>query len=252
MKKVYLKYEDNKLQVFFAVLAYVEKFKTKRIFLFDKNNLGILTECEAYCRFEKLDKSNIKSDFETVEISINHQLPSTEIRNIFSAPLLFPRFLKDTYYTHIRYKRNEIYFRGLYTRRRAIEFIKFFLTLKDIKALRIMLTNIIKFKYDFKIETDHVYIFFTKRGRQAKYKYLDEEYYSEMANYKYVFCPPGDFTWTYRFFEAIQVGSIPITKHTIPEYMIFNYLKQKNHDSTISEEQMIQQNIMALENKYYL
>ena len=36
------------------------------------------------------------------------------------------------------------------------------------------------------------------------------QYWDMMQRAKYVLCPDGDFVWTYRFFEAVACGAIPI------------------------------------------
>ena len=46
-----------------------------------------------------------------------------------------------------------------------------------------------------------------------------------MAKSKFVLCPNGDFIWTYRFFEAIACGAIPIIEDDLPLYDGFQYYK---------------------------
>lgn len=54
-------------------------------------------------------------------------------------------------------------------------------------------------------------IIYTDRGRDDSIKGRDQEYWDLMSRAKYVLCPDGDFVWTYRFFEAVACGAIPVT-----------------------------------------
>jgi hypothetical protein len=58
-------------------------------------------------------------------------------------------------------------------------------------------------------------IIYTDRGRDNSIKGHDAEYWDMMSRAKYVLCPDGDFVWTYRFFEAVACGAVPIieTQH---------------------------------------
>lgn len=58
----------------------------------------------------------------------------------------------------------------------------------------------------------------TSRGRSWPDKAHDESYFSSMLQSQYVLCPPGDFAWTYRTFEAAMCGSIPIVTDRISLY----------------------------------
>lgn len=252
LKKIYLNIEADKLQVFFAVLAYVEKFKNNKIFLFDDKNINLLEECEYYFNFQKLERRDHKYDYNTINITVNHKLPITKIENLFSAPLIFPKLINSRFHTHIDKKINKIYFRGLLTKLRVVKCIQLFIEIKDFEAIKLFFMQILKFGSDFEIKTDKVFMKFTRRGRQKKYKYLDEEYYLEMSRYKYIFCPRGVFTWTYRFFEAVQVGSIPISKYSIPEYLDFFYLTTKTNETITQEQDEASQNYLAFKEKYHL
>lgn len=68
------------------------------------------------------------------------------------------------------------------------------------------------------------------RGRDEKIKQWDETYFKMMSRAKFVLCPDGDFTWTYRFFEAIIFGAIPIVKNISPLYEGYHFLR---HDSSV-------------------
>lgn len=246
-----LDFKDNRLQFFFAVLAFIEKNNSSRIFIVNESNRIILEECEKHIKFEKKENINTTDNYEIINISIDHSKPRTTISNYYTAPLIFPEKITNLFYNEFEDKIEKIYFRGLLTRRRFIETLFLFLDIGEVKASFILLLNLIRGNRNFTINTNKVNIAFTQRGRNAKFKFLDNEYYKEMAKYKYVFCPKGDFIWTYRFFEAIQVGSIPISKHSTPEYTDFFYLK-KPHEITKANTEKAKKNSRIFKEKYNL
>ncbi len=56
------------------------------------------------------------------------------------------------------------------------------------------------------------------RGRTFPIKSWDEDYYRFLAGSQFVLCPSGDYTWTYRFYEAILCGAIPIVEEGCKAY----------------------------------
>lgn len=51
----------------------------------------------------------------------------------------------------------------------------------------------------------------SKRGRNKDLKYsLDKEYYESLGRTKFALTPTGDCPWSYRMFEAMMCGSIPV------------------------------------------
>ncbi len=61
------------------------------------------------------------------------------------------------------------------------------------------------------------------RGRRFPIKAWDEEYFRLLANSQFVLCPSGDCVWSYRFFEAILCGALPIVEKTCPAYDGFRF-----------------------------
>jgi|688.fasta_scaffold635732_1 hypothetical protein len=62
-------------------------------------------------------------------------------------------------------------------------------------------------------------------GRNIKLKYqIDNDYYYNMSRSKFVLCPIGDCNWSYRFFEAIICGAIPVLKDCYSDIFCKNYL----------------------------
>lgn len=70
----------------------------------------------------------------------------------------------------------------------------------------------------------------SKRGRDKMTKVYDIEYFNQLSKSKFILCPNGDFTWTYRFFESILCGSIPIIEKYHYLYNGYKYFtKDDNH-----------------------
>ncbi len=66
-------------------------------------------------------------------------------------------------------------------------------------------------------------IWSSTRGRQFPLKSWDENYYSILVDSEFVLCPSGDFVWTYRFFEAVLCGAMPIVEEPCESYAGFRY-----------------------------
>jgi hypothetical protein len=50
----------------------------------------------------------------------------------------------------------------------------------------------------------------TNAGRQVENKVFDRAYWNLMNQSQSVYCPAGDFGWSYRFYESIMSGALPI------------------------------------------
>lgn len=70
-------------------------------------------------------------------------------------------------------------------------------------------------------QNDTVALWSSVRGRRFPIKAWDREYYGLLCRSKFVMCPDGDFIWTYRFFEAIMCGAIPIIESQCDLYRGF-------------------------------
>ena len=68
----------------------------------------------------------------------------------------------------------------------------------------------------------------SKLGRIYPIKIWDDDYFNQMANSKFVLCPNGDYIWTYRFFEAVICGAIPIVESTASIYQGFNFFNMND------------------------
>lgn len=68
-----------------------------------------------------------------------------------------------------------------------------------------------------------VEIFASELGRQFPEKAWDESYYDRLARSEFVLCPRGDCVWSYRFFEAVLCGAIPIAEQACAAFDGFEY-----------------------------
>lgn len=71
-------------------------------------------------------------------------------------------------------------------------------------------------------------IYTSDLGRQFPIKVWDEDYYNFLATSRFVLCPDGDFVWTYRFFESILCGAIPVVENTCDLYDGFEYFSMND------------------------
>ena len=72
----------------------------------------------------------------------------------------------------------------------------------------------------------------SSRGRKFPIKSWDMEYFNFMLKSEYVLCPSGDYVWTYRFFEAVMCGAIPIVEQSCDIYDGFKFYRMS--DSRLS------------------
>lgn len=70
-----------------------------------------------------------------------------------------------------------------------------------------------------------VYITESFNGRDKDKKTLDSEYFERLGISKFVACPDGDFTWSYRFFEAILCQAIPIIENDSQLYKGYKFYR---------------------------
>ncbi|MGB8698408.1 MAG: hypothetical protein WCD18_03240 [Thermosynechococcaceae cyanobacterium] len=71
-------------------------------------------------------------------------------------------------------------------------------------------------------------IFSSQKGREFPIKIWDEDYFNQLAQSQFVLCPDGDFTWTYRFFEAMLCGAIPLIENECDLYEGFQYYSMQD------------------------
>lgn len=169
-----------------------------------------------------------EADNFTDVVKINHtQEPLTIIKEDVKS-LIFPKSLIDFCQKDIVNKEDKIYFRGLLTQKRenAISIIRN----KTNKPLLIDSSN---------------------NGREFPLKTFDRDYFNEMKKYKFILCPDGDFIWSYRFFESVMCGAIPIVENESPLFEGFKYYNiEDNLVDMVWKPEWVSNNLNLLVEKY--
>jgi hypothetical protein len=191
----HIKITDTKIQIFLAILAFVEKYQKKYTFSFEGNKSIQDRVIELYPEI-KLSKINEK----IITVEIDHKTPNTRIGN-FNKPLIFPKTILNF---QKKYKKNKILFIGLITKKRFIYILKSIYKIDKLQFL-----HLFKLIFTNTIETNTFVIINSSKGRDQNFKYWDENYYNLMSTYSYTLCPPGDYEWTYRYYESILLKCIP-------------------------------------------
>ena len=166
------------------------------------------------------------------DIIIDHSLPWTQIFNL-GQPLFFPTWLARM----SREKRDNrdirISFNGCIYKNRLSKILDLIYIYKNCKihSLSSILYNFLAINYDFltlqsiltyiKSVTKYtdIKIYNSQVGRQKAGKILDINYWKILRRSQFVFCPAGDFGWTYRFYESILAGACPIIEQDNQQYI---------------------------------
>ncbi len=160
-------------------------------------------------------------------VTIIHDKPITKVGEL-TRSLIFPKSLIDFCQTKNNDKLDKIYFRGLITEKRD----------KSINKLK-------------SITNKNLVIDSSNKGRKFPLKTFDEDYFNEMRKYKFVFCPDGDFTWSYRFFESVMCGAIPIVENKAELFEGFYYYNLQSDLDTITwNKEWVMKNIQLLNEKF--
>lgn len=175
------------------------------------------------------------------DFEINHETPLTRFGSILK-PLIFPR----AYFTYLRSIWNldrtiAFSFCGLLTPRR-IEALNSWLRLQNWRQqipnsqMGPLLNALFrKINVRWPISRSRLLKFNTPRGsllisssdngRIFPGKVWDDSYFRTLADSQFVLCPTGDYVWTYRFFEAIMCGAIPIVEKSCDSYRPFKFFQ---------------------------
>lgn len=78
------------------------------------------------------------------------------------------------------------------------------------------------------VEVGELTLWSSRRGRTFPIKAWDDEYYRLLSHSQFVLCPSGDYTWTYRFFESVLCGAIPIVEENCEAYNGFFFYEMGN------------------------
>jgi len=160
-------------------------------------------------------------------VTIVHHEPITKVGGL-TRNLIFPKSLIEFCQTENNDKLDEIYFRGLITDKRAKSINK----LKSITNKKLVIDS-------------------SNKGREFPLKTFDKDYFNEMQKYKFVFCPDGDFIWSYRFFESVMCGAIPIVENETKLFEGFYYYNLQSDLDTITwNEEWVIKNLELLNENF--
>jgi hypothetical protein len=178
-------------------------------------------------------------------IYIDHKSPLTSINNL-KRPLIFPNNMFD--YCRFNWNQNrniDFFISGLLTKSRLDIISKWLSKHSDQSSKKvnfdlslIKLKNLLVLKYSnlrrkgFFIEhritfNNSMRLCFTPStiGRYFPKKAWDDKYFRELTKSKFVLCPNGDYIWTYRFFESMICGAIPIIEQYTNIYYGFHFFR---------------------------
>lgn len=169
-------------------------------------------------------------------ITLDHSQPKTTLGSI-EVPLLYPHYVCT--YLRSQWKQErpvDFSFSGLYSEKRE-EIIKRWMFKNDFSEFSFLekdnsfTTRLAKGKKILIVNP-------TLKGRDFPIKAWDHEYYELLLKSQFVLCPSGDYVWTYRFFESILCGAIPVVEDTAEVYTGFRFKMMEDDSSkfTWSEE----------------
>ena len=171
------------------------------------------------------------------DFKIDHSSPKTSIGSI-DRPLIFPHSIINHCRTLWDEKRGvEVSFAGLITKKRKrilSEYVKNNFGkekyIGNVNPINKRLKNKLRKMFgigpkSYSIEVGNLEIRSSTRGREFPIKAWDERYFNLLSRSKFVICPNGDYVWSYRFFESILCGAIPIIEESCEAYDDFFYYK---------------------------
>jgi hypothetical protein len=189
--------------------------------------------------------SNDLSEYKLSKIlSFNHEKPETNILNI-SSPLIFPFAITE--YCKTLWKENRDYhytFAGLITQSRNqlisnwiksnITKVDFSLPITDdfFNKWRSKIFNFFNIDSSISKNIGDLIILSSNRGRKFPIKAWDDEYFKVLGQSQFVLCPSGVCIWSYRFFESILCGAIPIVDENCTAYKGFRFKYMSEDAST--------------------
>ncbi len=171
----------------------------------------------------------------TDALKFSHQAPLTRIGKLERA-LIFPRSIANKCRNLWPSKRtHKVAFIGLVTEKRKdlinawikdnCKGTNLSVTNFDSTARRIKnrLFRIFGLSNDHREKIDQLLFWFSDRGRVFPIKGWDQRYFENLADAEFILCPSGDCVWSYRFFEAIFCGAIPIVEQNCRAYEGFKF-----------------------------
>jgi hypothetical protein len=81
-------------------------------------------------------------------------------------------------------------------------------------------------------------------SKQSQYRIVKEniEYFEKMSQSKFVLCPAGDSSWSFRFYEVLMCKSIPIVES-------WHHTYRTPHEATIKYKYIFYQDIENIKNE---
>lgn len=158
-----------------------------------------------------------------IPILIDHLKPITRFGHV-ERPLIFPTWLFRVGASAIKERDYLVTFQGFPSNKRvelALEFIernwgclnwfhqKQVLLVNQLPESKLR-TNLLNGLFSRLCRDPRVKIKWSTGGRTLACKIVDVEYWSMLHRSFAVYCPEGDCGWTYRFFEAMLAGALPV------------------------------------------
>ena len=101
----------------------------------------------------------------------------------------------------------------------------------------------------------------SNQSKEAQFRKIDENkfYFETMKKSKFSLCPAGDSLWSFRFYEILMCGSIPIVEswhHTYrtreESILTYSYYLNEPQSNHIYNEEMINNNYKIFEENHLL
>lgn len=170
-----------------------------------------------------------------IKIEVDHALPLTKFGHV-ERRLIFPEWIFNLN-SKSNIKTIKCSFEGFPSVARVADswvFLKKILG-QPYKIYDLLLSMLCKFKY-LPLRTIFLNLLFkrafhnksfcfrwSEKGRNFLYKIYDIEYWKVLKKSEMVYCPAGDFVWTYRFYEAVISKALPIIKHEDEDIKLSGY-----------------------------
>ena len=232
-KKINLLQEVRVIQALSELgIKVIVPFKQRYKFLYLQKTFGMILSSKG------------KADYNISEcLAVNHEIPQTSIFGI-NKPIIIPASISS--YLYGQWKKEKKYqfsFAGLITLQRKNLLQKWLdINFKDSgltvvnkqhpvwEALKKLVTSF-RIPITSKTKYGKLLIWNSNRGRLFPGKSWDEAYYRTLLDSNFVLCPNGDFIWSYRFFESILCGAIPVIEEYCPAYQgfKFRYIDEQIH-----------------------
>jgi hypothetical protein len=191
-----------------------------------------------------------------VEIKINHAMPKTVFGHV-ERTLIFPEWMFERSVLNSPNRDILCSFQGFSTVTRVLDalnllenshhsenpilkvVVKFLARNVHVPFRNYFLNRLFKiffYKYRYMFE-------WNTRGRKLENKIIDRKYWEILKKSRTVYCPAGDFIWTYRFYEAVMSGAVPVLNHNDKNviesgYFVLNslsYSRENNFDLNYHE-----------------